>query len=261
MDTESLLLKALLLFPERIGDNLDRVAAAGLVPRTPNRWQIGLGVLRMWHRVLFRSETIGTCADDPIRPTWRARLLDWRPLRFPFLLAERAIAPLDFSGLASSPERVIRHLLGAHHDKSQFVYDFSLLAVHPGRLEELVERALAVVEGTDPRAEWLRDLVVYEGYHERLLAVARRALDEGVELPAEQAEDPDITFEAYLRWCAAQPETLEATLEAWRRGEYSIASGLRRSGGLRPVGSGSVALGAQEGDEVGEEHLVVEAVA
>lgn len=229
MHAETIILRALLLFPERIGQNLERVRAAGVVPRTPNRWQIGLGVLRMWHRVLFRSETIGTCADDPVRPTWRARALEHRALRAPFLMAERAIAPLDFSGLASSPERVIRHLLGAHHDKNQFAYDFSLLLAHPGRLEELVERALAVVEGTDPRADWLRDLVVYEGYHERLLASAEDALERGVRLPADEANDPDISFEGYMRWCAAQPATLEETLEAYRRGEYSIPHGVTRA--------------------------------
>lgn len=228
-------MRAVLLFPERIGDNLARVREAGLVPHTPNRWQITLGVLRMWHRVLFRSETIGTCADDPVRPTLRARALEWRPLRAPFLLAERAIAPLDFSGLASSPERVMRHLLGAHHDKNQFAYDLSLLEVQPGRLEELVRRARAVVEGSDPRAGWLRDLVVYERYHERLLESAEHALAHGVQLPDAEANDPDISFEGYLRWCAAQPATLEETLEAWRSGQYTIADGLTATRDATPA--------------------------
>lgn len=218
-------LRAFLLFPETIGENLERVAASGMVERTPNRWQIGLGVLRMMHRVVVRPETIGTCSADPVRPTWRARLLDNRALRFPFLVAERAIAPLDFSGLASSPERVIRHLLGAHHDKMQFVYDLSLLSVHPGKLEELRERCRAVLEGDDPRSEWLRDLVVYEGYHERLLASVDAALADGLHLPADEENDPDVSFTGYLRWCAAQPETPEATRAAWKAGEYTIAHG------------------------------------
>ncbi|MBX3275021.1 MAG: hypothetical protein KF729_32450 [Sandaracinaceae bacterium] len=129
------LARYLLLFPNRVETNLAAVERAGLVPVTPNPWQITLGVARMWHRVLFRSETIGTCAADPVRPSWRARLLERRPLRFPFLVRERAIAPLDFSGLASPPERIIRHLLGAHHDANQFAYDLALLSVHPGKLE------------------------------------------------------------------------------------------------------------------------------
>lgn len=219
-------LKALLVFPRRVEANLARVAESGLVPHAPNEWQIGLGVLRMWHRVLFRPETIGTCTQDPVRRTWRARLLERRPLRFPFLLAERAVAPLDFSGLASPPERIIRHLLGAHHDGLQFAYDLAILSVHPGTLEALAARAAAVVDGSDPRGEWLRDLVVYEGYHERLLASAEAALERGVRLPAELDADPDVSFIGYLRWCAAQPETPAATLAAFRRGVYSVADGL-----------------------------------
>jgi hypothetical protein len=228
-------LRTWLLFPERVGESLRRVEEAGLVERVPNRWQVGLGVLRMWHRVLFRSDTIGTCAEDPVRPTWRARLFDNRALRFPFLLAERAIAPLDFSGLASPPERVIRHLLGAHHDGLQFAYDLALLSVHPGKLEELRQRARAVVEGSDPRAEWLRDLVVYDRYHERLLEAVEGALADGVRLPDDAEADPDISFTGYLRWCAAQPATPEETLAAWRRGEYTIADGLRRPEPPRPA--------------------------
>jgi len=214
------------LFPDRIEAALDAVDRAGLVERTPNLWQVTQGILRMWHRVLFRSDTIGTCADDPVRPTWRAKLLEPRSLRFGFLVAERAIAPLDFSGLASPPERIVRHLLGAHHDQNQFAYDLALLAIYPGRLEELERRARAVVDGTDPRAEWLRDLTVYARYHERLLAAAEDALAHGVRLPHDEAHDPDISFTGYLRWCARQPETPEATWAAFLDGRYTIAPGL-----------------------------------
>jgi len=220
-----LLESLLLLRPDRIEARLEVVEAARLVPKTPNTWQITLGVLRMWHRVAFRSETVGTCSADPVRSNWRARLLHFRPLRFPFLLREQAVNPLDFSGLLSSPERVIRHLLGAHHDGNQFAYDFSLLLVHPGKLAELVERAQAVVDGQDPRAEWLRDLVVHENYHERLLQASQSALADGVQLPVAEANDPDISFAGYLNWCAAQPETPDATWHALRDGRWSVADG------------------------------------
>src|SRR5262245_44929495 len=128
---------ALLLAPARIDAALARIHAANMVPKTPNRWQISLGVLRMVHRLITRPETIGTCKAHPVRATWRARLLEVRPLRFPFLLAERAVAPWDLSGLLSSKERVFCHLLGAHHDEHQFAYDLEMLAVHPGALAEL----------------------------------------------------------------------------------------------------------------------------
>ncbi|HEX6837985.1 MAG TPA: hypothetical protein VF334_15515, partial [Polyangia bacterium] len=141
---------AILLDPDRVARRLERIAASGLVARTPNLWQIALGVLRMAHRVAFRSDTVGTCAA-PVRATWRARALHWRALRLPFLLWERAVAPLDFSGLVSSRERIIRHLLGAHHDGHQFIYDLQMLSVDPGALDELCARAAAVVRGDDPR--------------------------------------------------------------------------------------------------------------
>jgi hypothetical protein len=204
----------LLVSPRRIDAQRARLAAVGLP--TPTLWQLELGVLRMWHRTLFRSETIGLCAAQPVRDSWRARLLRWRPLRFPFLLAESAVAPWDMTGLYSSSERLIRHLLGAHHDATQFVYDLQILALTEGALDDLRARAAAVVTGVDPRADWLRDLVVYTGYHEALLAGIDRIRGGETELRAADASDPDLSFHAYLRWCAAQPPTPAASWQAWR---------------------------------------------
>jgi hypothetical protein len=217
---------ALLLRPARIADNLELVRRAGIVEHTPNLWQLSLGVLRMWHRVLFRSETVGTCTDHPVRHTWRARILQYRVLRVPFLIAERAIAPLDFSGLVSSPERVMCHLLAAHHDKNQFAYDLQMLAAHPGWLERVRDEAKKTVESRDARARWLRDLVVYDGYHESLLSAVERALRGDYALPPEDASDPDVSFVAYLHWCARQPPTPRDTIALARRGAFSIASGV-----------------------------------
>lgn len=230
MSTFPLLSRVVLLFPARVAEGLERIRAAGLAPQVPSVWQITLGVLRMMHRLVFRSETIGTCKTHPVRRTWRARLLALRPVRFPFLLWERAVAPLDFSGLVSSRERVLRHLLGAHHDALQFVYDLELLRLYPGALEELRDRARAVVEGTDPRAEWLRDLVVFEGYHENLLRTAEAALAGTLEIDPLVARDPDITFAAYLAWCASQPSTPEETWAALRAGRYRIDRGVSPEG-------------------------------
>jgi len=229
----------LLLFPRRIRVGLERVREAGLVTRVPNSWQIALGVARMWHRMIFRPETVGTCSAHPVRATWRARLLEHRPLRFPFLVAERAIAPLDFSGLVSTRERIVRHLLAAHHDRNQFVYDFELLRCHPGGLEEVRARADAVVRGRDPRAAWLRDLVDYERYHEELLAAVEVALAGRDTLGDDERRDPDVSFRAYLDWCASQPETPEATLRAALRGELDLSSdpNRRRANGAREVPS------------------------
>ena len=216
-----------LLAPGRVATQLARLAKALPAEAIPTLWQLELGVLRMWHRVAFRADTVGTSAD-PVRATWRARLLWWRPLRFPFLLWERAIAPWDMSGLLSTPERICRHLLGAHHDRLQSLYDLHLLAaLAPEVLPDLRARVAAVVDGTDPRAAWLRDLVVHAGYHEGLLAAVDGVLAGEALLSPEEAADPDISFLAYLRWCAAQPPTPAATWAALRAGRYHPQHGVR----------------------------------
>jgi hypothetical protein len=207
---------ALLLRPERVEARLSQI------DRPPNLWQVALGVLRMVHRLIFRSQTVGTC-DRPVRNTRRAKLLQWRALRLPFLVAERAVAPFDLSGLLSSRERILRHLLGAHHDRHQFAYDLEMLSADEGALEELIVRARAVVEGRDPRSAWLRDLAVFEGYHESLLLAAERARCGNLSLPEPDARDPDISFFAYLDWCRAQPPTPRATLYALLGGRFSLS--------------------------------------
>ena len=217
--------RALLVDPDRVHDHLHRMRARGVIDAVPTDWQLCLVVLRMWHRVAFRSDTVGTCAGGRPRATRRARLLAWRPLRLPFLLAEGAVNPLDFTGLRSEPERLMRHLLGAHHDANQFVFDLELLHGYD-RLAELRGRVSAVVEGRDPRAAWLRDLTVFEGYHESLLAAVERALAAGPAMSAAEADDPDLTLRGCMRWCARQPPTPAATLAAWRAGRFRLDGGL-----------------------------------
>jgi hypothetical protein len=114
---------------------------------------------------------------------------------------------------------------GAHHDANQFVYDLELLALQ-GRLGELHAAVRDVVERDTARSRWLRDLTVFEGYHESLLAAVERALADGPAMTPDEARDPDISFAAYLRWCARQPETPAATLRAWREGRFSFESQL-----------------------------------
>jgi hypothetical protein len=213
--------RIILLQPRRVLANLEVLRAHPTLP-APSLWQLELVVLRMWHRILFRSDTIGTCAEHRVRPGWRARLLEWRGLRLPFLLWEGSVRPWDLTGLLSTPENLMRHLLGTHHDGEQFVYDLEILALHAGRLDELAGKARGVIERDAKRSRLLRDLCVYEGYHESLLeAVDRaRAGDFGEGGPA--AQDPDIRFAALLAWAAEQPETPRDTWRAWRRGEFHL---------------------------------------
>lgn len=209
---------AILIRPDRISANLDR-ACATLGMHRPTEWQLCLGVLRLWHRVVFRPGTVGTSPGGRVRPTLRARVLAWRAARLPCLLAEGAVVPLDFTGLGSTPERLIRHLLGAHHDGNQFVYDLELLAGY-GRLDELRARVREIIDRDDARARWRRDLAVFDGYHESLLAAVEHAIARGPAMTDADARDPDISLRAYLEWCAAQPATPGDTLRAWREGTF-----------------------------------------
>lgn len=209
--------RLILLRPHYVVARLHQLRDAGSIRRLPTLWQVELGVLRMWHRVIFRSETVGTCEDHSVRNTRRAQMLANRLVRGPFLLWERAIAPLDHSGLSQPPWRMIRHLLGAHHDRHQFSYDLSILAATPGALEEVADKARTVIAEETPRARWLRDLVVFEGYHEALLASVEAAMAGRTLADPDEVDNPDVTFEAYMRWCLAQPATPAATWRAWRQ--------------------------------------------
>jgi hypothetical protein len=206
--------------PHKVRANLNRVLSAIDMETQPNLWQLSLGVLRMWHRLIFRGETVGLCTDHPVRDNWRARLFLYRPLRFPFLWKEKAIAPFDHTGLLSSPERVISHLVGTHHDGAQFVYDFELLKGHVGMLDQLRSQALRIVETDDKRSRWLKDLCVYENYHETLLRAVDDFAHGRLEIP--QQDDPDITLPAFLNWCAAQPEDPRHSLSSWRKEKMSL---------------------------------------
>lgn len=217
--------RALVGDPARIELHLARMRAHDIVDVTPNPWQLCLGVLRLWHRNLFRPQTVGTSPGGTVRATWRARLFANRAVRLPALLAERAVAPFDFTGLRSPPERLIRHLLGAHHDGNQFVFDLEILAGH-GRLDELARAVQAVLTKDTARTRWLRDLTVFEGYHESLAAAVAQAIAAGPVMTDAEARDPDLSFRAYLTWCARQPATPAETFEAWRAGRFAFDSGL-----------------------------------
>lgn len=216
---------ATVLRPRQIARALDAIRASRIVEPVPSLFQIELGVMRMWHRILFRSDTIGTTTDYAVRNDPWARRLEKRWMRFPFLLREGSVVPWDLSGLLSPPERLMTHLLGTHHDGLQFVYDLQMLSAYPGAIEQLRDRAREVVERDTPRTRWLRNLCVYEQYHETLLEVVERAVRDGVSLPPDLADDPDVSFLAYMRWCAAQPATPRAAWRAWREGRFSFAPG------------------------------------
>jgi hypothetical protein len=233
------LVRALLLDPDRVQRHLDAIAASpratphlpGLGGELPNLWQISQGVLRMVHRIVFRFNSIGLSVDKPVRAGWSARLLQFRPVRAPFLFAVNALHPLDLSGLLSTPEDIADHLVGTHHDRHQFAYDLQILgALSPETLPLIRDRALRVISGEDPKARLYLDIVTFEGYHEALVESVEAAMRGEDLLTADEADDPDVSFWAWLRWCKAQPANPDATLRAWRAGEWAADTGLRTAG-------------------------------
>jgi hypothetical protein len=217
--------KLLLIQPEQVSNRLEQACHAGWISRAPTLWQMELAVLRMGHRLVFRPETIGTSSTHPVRQSWRAKLLVWRPLRFPFLLAEGAVSPWDMTGLASSTKRLLQHLLAAHHDGLQFVYDLEILSLEPTGLAQLRSQ-LQEIEGHKKRAEWLGDLCAYEHYH-RDLSLGLARFEEDPESMLVSTTDPDLSLRALLRWCLDQPSSPAETWRAWRAGQYHLQHGLR----------------------------------
>lgn len=216
----------LLRRPERILANVRLAHEAGLITKVPNEWQLCLGILRMWHRMAFRPETVGTATSAAVRDNPRARAMTYRPLRFPFLVKEKVITPLDLTGMLSSPERIRSHMLGAYHAGNEFHYDLQLLSFRPGELEILRDQVRDLLARDTPRHRWIRDLTVYEGYHEALAEAVDSALDHGV-FNAELDGDPDWSLVGYLNWCARQPPTQPETRALRLAGKFRIEQGLQ----------------------------------
>ena len=217
----------LLAHPRRVQDKLAQLIRRGVIEQVPTLWQLELGVMRMWHRVVFRSNSIGTSTTHEVRSGWRARLLKNRLIRGPVLLLEGAIAPWDHTGLASSSKRLIKHLLAAHHDGAQFAYDLAILSAEPGALQALHAQTVRILTTEGRRTRWLKDLAVYDGYHEALLEAVECYLSGEPILDPGAAHDPDIAFEAYIDWCLRQPMTPRDSWRAWQAGRLGQITSLK----------------------------------
>jgi hypothetical protein len=206
---------------------LEHVAAAvvrGLPSELPAPWQVALGVLRMQHRLATRRQSVGV-AVAPRQPGVLARLLEHQIVRAPLLLLDRSVVPGDLSGLRSSTTTLRRHLLGTYHAGLEANYDLEILAARdPLALVALRDECRSVVDGTHPDARRWRLLCVYAGAHEALLAQIERALRG--ELLGLTTDDPDVSFFAFLRFCARQPIDVVATAAAARAGRYRVGEGL-----------------------------------
>ncbi len=209
--------------PWRIRRVLTALHRAGTIRVMPTAWQVVCGVLYMIARVVLRPETVGQSSVDPARTTPRSRLLAIRAVRAPVLLFTGCIVPWDLTGFGTAPATLRRHLLGAYHPWDNAMYDLAVLSVYPGETARLREDVAAVVAGTHPRAAWLRDLVVYEGYHERLLTVVDRALAGDLRVRDAPSPPSDATVSGWADFVTSLPPTLSEALGAWRAGSFRLS--------------------------------------
>jgi hypothetical protein len=222
--TPTLLERLLLLDAAAVEASLQTLADNARTLSEKDRRLLPPGALpeRFPSRAQVEPDAFGLSSSPP-RLNLRARLLRNRTVRLPFLLAVGSVVPGDLSGMRSSPAVVRRHLLGTHHDVmhgvAQARYDLELLALHPGELQGLRDECAAVVDGSHPRASLYRDLCVYQGYHEGLLALVDDVLKHG--LPYEA--DPDASFFAMLRWCATQPDAPPRWRSVWGEAAAPVA--------------------------------------
>jgi hypothetical protein len=181
-------------------DAMDGLVRAGLLDRPLTGRELVRAQAYNRLRLLFRPNTVGT-STGRVRRGWRAGVLSWRAIRLPAAVAEEALSLLDLTGLSRRPDQLIHHLLAAHHEAWQLHYDLELLSAWPGALDRLEALADRAVREDTPRTRWLKDLCVFEGYHEALLASVRAFRAGTVRMSPEDRANPDITLRAFLAWC------------------------------------------------------------
>ena len=154
-----------------------------------------------------------------------ARLLEQRWIRFPFLLREGSVVPWDLSGLLSTPERLMTHLLGTHHDGLQFVYDMRdadarirarsrSCAIARARWSSTTRRARAGCATCASTSATTRRCSRWSSARctRRRHAAARPR-------PTIRTSRSSPTCD----WCALQPATPRETWRAWRAGRFTFA--------------------------------------
>ncbi len=214
---------AVLWRPDRLVDNLRMLYLRGHTEGVPNLWQVFQGTWFYWYRYFFRSGTVGLDTQHQVRDTFLAKMLQNKALRTPVLFAWGATGPrLDITGLAVPVDYKVRHLIGAYHPGDNAVYDLQYVDCFPGKLEELRDWVVKVLDEDTPGHRFVKDLNIYEHYHERLLWQVQEALEGRFSVAAENAHNPDTSTTVHVRWCLNAPATPEETAEAIAQGTYNF---------------------------------------
>ncbi len=204
--------------PRLLQKNLGLLKERGHIQEIPTLWQVVQGISHMWRFTVANVDAIGTSQEAPVRDNPRAHLLKNQFIRFFALMAEGSINPLDRTGLALTPKRKMRLVLVTFHATGEMaqtvIYDLQLLDCYPGALKTLGQRLEKLLKQPDARDEWIKDMAVYEGYHEDLVPVVKRCLkgDFVVHVPT-QREGDDYTVTSFVERCLGFPPTPAETLE------------------------------------------------
>lgn len=169
----------------------------GWLERVPSAWQVRVGWMAMLPITLGESSR----ERERSRLNWMAKI----PTRVGFQVLYEPRQLLPDTGLGQRPEQIVGHLLSVYHEDAFLGYDLQLLHSHEGGLALLRERAAEVVSSTSRWSPYLRQLVSWPGYHERLMALATKA--ESFEYPDPEDLDPRfVSLVGFARWCAELPD-------------------------------------------------------
>jgi hypothetical protein len=180
-----------------IADRLGFFVGHGLLDALPSPWQVRVGWAAMLPISLSESERERARS----RRTWAGQI----PIRVPLqLLYSPRQLRLD-TGLRIPAAAIVRHLVCVHHEDAFLAYDLQLLHSHPGGLERLTDAAARIVDGRDPLAPGLRQLVGGPGYHERQIPLAAAAAR--FEYPDPLDLDPRFcSLLGFARFCLSLPD-------------------------------------------------------
>ena len=198
--------------PSEVDRRLASLHRRGHLAHIPTRLQLLFGGLDMLRYFIVPGA----------RAYYKSRNIDFtfhQVLRF----LDDPVSVMDPVGLYSDRDVIIGHLMQVVHANP--TYDLQLLEMFEDGLDELERQALAMVEGTHPRAATISAIVEDPGYHARLLGFVRafrrdrgtppllRQHDEAREDPSfVRAERTFGELPSAMRYMARLPRSLPALL-------------------------------------------------
>jgi len=177
----------------RIGFFVDRGATSGI----PSTWQLKVGWMAMLPITLSESER----ERRRSRRTWMGQI----PIRVPLQLLYNPHQLAADTGITRSAAHIVRHLLSVYHEDAFLGYDLQLLRSHPDGLALLRREAQKVVDGRTAWAPYLRRLVGWPEYHQRLIELAEAAERDDYPDPLD-LDTRFVSLVGFAEFCCTMPD-------------------------------------------------------